>query len=249
MSNKKILSKRIIPDLKLKIWRKNFLFEIGTMNPIKPEKKIIYIEKGNSKVGYKNHEYYKTWVWNLPPIIACPQASEWCRESCYNADNREEVFPINKWMENYYLAVNYLETVKNQIIETLKKDEHRKIAFRIHSSGDFISNKYIRMWLNIVKECRHVDFWTYTRSWEDDKLIGDLILLREEENIQVFASWDKTMKALPSGWRKSVVYEPEEILELDNGIICPEQSGSIESCIDCKFCLKNRSKNVFFILH
>lgn len=244
------LSKRAIPNSEVKIWRKGFLHAVGMIPLSEPNHSAVYIENGNNKVGYKNDRYDKTLVWNLPPVITCPCASNWCLENCYNADERKDVFPIDKWVNNYHLFKSSPDQVKNQIISTLNDGGNGKIAFRIHSSGDFFSVDYIYMWIDIIKESRHVDFWAYTRSWENKDLLDSLMGLRRQDNIQLFASHDKSMPTKPpKEWRKSLVYEPDDAIKTETGIICPEQSGSVNNCIDCGFCLKDKKKDVFFILH
>lgn len=243
----KKISKRNIPDEKLIFWREGFLFAMRFLSPNAPDNSDIFLENGNSKIGKGNAFYNKVFVWNLPPVISCPSASTWCTKHCYNADSRNDVFPIDKWNGNFYLVKNDINFVKKRIIEATEQ-ACEPTAFRIHSSGDFFSIEYIRMWKDIIEACPKVSFWAYTRSWKEKDLLEELENLNKLKNIQLFASWDHTMPEPPSTWRKSIVYKLDDTKKYD-GLVCPEQSGKSPDCISCKFCIKKGKENVLFILH
>lgn len=206
----------------------------------------LYLESGNRKVGFHNESYKIVFVWNIPPVVTCPGASQWCKRHCYNGSDDNTKYPINKWNNNLLLFYNNKELLKKSIINKLIID-NQKIAFRIHSSGDFFSVEYIEFWRDIISQAPNVDFWAYTRSWKIPALLSALNSLKELKNIQLFASVDDHTKP-PPNWRKSFVYDPKSNQRPSN-LICPEQSGKIENCISCKYCLKNISGDVYFILH
>lgn len=245
--NIKDISIRIIPDDSIKTWRQGFLEAMRYLQPNGSLDKKPFVEEGNSKIGKRNKDFSKVYVWNLPPVATCPSSSKWCTQHCYNADDRHNIFPIDKWAQNWFLVLNHIESVKSCILKKLN-ESNEKIAFRIHSSGDFFSKEYIKMWAEIIEYSEHVSFWAYTRSWADSKLLNELEGLRTLKNLQLFASWDNTMRDPPKGWRKSIVYELNDDL-VDNGLVCPEQSGKLSDCITCKYCIKNGKNDVYFILH
>ena len=244
---RKNISIRTMPDEKLIFWREGFLYAMQFMTPCITSEASFFLEKGNSKIGEGNEQYSKVLVWNLPPVITCPSASDWCTKHCYNADSRESVFPISKWNSNWSLILNNISLVKNKIVEEVNRTDE-SVAFRIHSSGDFFSNDYINMWIDILDSCPKAKFWAYTRSWNDRSLLERLNVLKSHSNIQLFASWDLTMPEPPSGWRKSIVYNSHENTNY-KGLICPEQSGKVSNCISCNFCIRDGDEDVLFILH
>lgn len=116
-------------------------------------------------------EYYTgvVYEWNLPTGWTCPYAKECLvkvnRETgkftndsdsyrCYAAS--AERFPgvRNMRWNNFTFASN------GGVPELPKKAEH----VRIHSSGDFFSQKYFDMWLQLCRDNPDVEFWAYTKS-------------------------------------------------------------------------------------
>jgi len=119
----------------------------------------------------KNDTYYTGTVyeWNLPAGVTCPFAKD-CkvivdRETgkfsytggnfkCYAAS--AERFPsvrTSRWF-------NY-EFVKAGGVPIIPKDCEN---VRIHSSGDFFSQAYFDMWLNLIGEHPEINFWAFTKS-------------------------------------------------------------------------------------
>lgn len=73
------------------------------------------LENGNGKTGNSGKLFDKIFVWNLPPVITCPGILDWCKCNCYNADDRHEKFPISKWCENLWWALNDKKALKERI--------------------------------------------------------------------------------------------------------------------------------------
>jgi len=119
----------------------------------------------------KNKKYYDGIVYefNLPSGWSCPFASDCLVKvdqntgkfnnqsksyKCYSASS--ERFPsVRKSRWNNF---NY---VKENNVPIIPKDCK---AIRIHASGDFFSQKYFDMWINLAKNNTHIEFWAYTKS-------------------------------------------------------------------------------------
>ena len=118
------------------------------------------------KTGYYTGIVYE---WNLPTGHTCPYAVE-CfvsvdRETgkfsnnstayrCYASSS--ERFPsarLSRWRNFDYIK-------GGGIPEIPKKAEH----IRIHGAGDFFSQKYFDMWLQIARDNPTVEFWAFTKS-------------------------------------------------------------------------------------
>lgn len=247
MKDKKNISKRSIPTQSDLNWRKDFLSSIKQRTFDNDYTSAPLLEHGNSKIGFASESYDVVFVWNLPAVLTCPSASTWCLTNCYNADHRVEKFPLDLWYKNLlYFQQNELK-LEEVLIKKLSQP-NRRIAVRIHSSGDFFSNDYIKFWIRIVSNTPNVKYWSYTRSWTNIELLENLKTLKELPNIQLFASWDDTMPNLPSGWRKSIVYSNLS-LNISGGIVCPEQNGSMPNCAACNYCITKKHGDIYFILH
>jgi hypothetical protein len=241
------INKRTAPSDVLLDWREEYLKSIKSLKFNKTFENAPLLEIGNSKIGQWSEYYDKVFVWNLPVVLTCPGASQWCLRHCYNADKRHEKFPIDSWHKNLQF---FLEDKKALAIELLKilTQENGRVAVRIHSSGDFFSNEYINFWKDLINKTPDVNYWAYTRSWVKPALSESLNELKKSPNLQLFASWDNTMPQAPPNWRKSIVYSLKEPIS-NNGIICPEQSGKSPNCATCNYCIKKNKGDVYFILH
>lgn len=209
-------------------------------------------ESGNKKTGTTGLFFYKIYVWNLPYVITCPGASEWCLKNCYNADSREDVFPLERWNENLWWLKNHPAKLKDTLNKQLKYT-NEKIGVRIHSSGDFFSIEYIDFWIDIIKSNPTTQFWGYTRSWRVPELSQKIFELSSLKNINLFASWDNSMRENQDIMQKCIVVESlDEIKLLQKSKeyhICGEQFSLVKCCADCGFCANKNKKNIVFIIH
>lgn len=246
---------RVIPSKFLLNWRKEFLLKLRMVKPAHPQCfSDICLSPGNSKLGKTGKFYKSVFVWNLPSVVTCPGASSWCLTHCYNADAREAKFPVEEWLKNWWMTLNRPEILKDTIAQQIV-DAEKPCAIRIHSSGDFYSKAYINFWIDIISSVDDTFFWAYTRSWADTDLFPVLDKLRSIKNMELFASWDSTMKDYPpTEWRRSYVYidissAQEHRIRDSRAFICPEQEGTIQDCASCGFCMRKLNKDILFYFH
>lgn len=200
--------KRAVPPPTTIEWRRKYLLWLGTIVPRQPTlAEPMGLAPGNAKTGRRGSIFNTVFVWNLPSVVTCPGASQWCLTHCYNADARTDVFPVDQWIENWWWATNDPTRLRRRILSQIA-EASKPCGVRIHSSGDFFSMEYVRVWKSIVGEARDASFWTYTRSWAKPMLLPDLTQLRGMPNAKVWASWDASMPPAPIGWRRSLVELP-----------------------------------------
>ena len=116
-------------------------------------------------------KYYTGVVfeWNMPTGHTCPFAEECLvkvdRETgkfenssdayrCYAAS--AERFPAvrdHRWGNFDFVRAGGIPVIPNKCE-----------SVRIHSSGDFFSQKYFDMWLQLCRDHPEVEFWAYTKS-------------------------------------------------------------------------------------
>jgi hypothetical protein len=119
----------------------------------------------------KNKTYYSgiVYEWNLPTGHTCPSALECLvkvnRETgkFLNSSNLYRCYAANaeRWPSVRNYRWNNFEYVKKGFKPILPSDA---ISIRIHASGDFFSQKYFDMWIELCEENPHVEFWAYTKS-------------------------------------------------------------------------------------
>ena len=248
-------AKRKLPDKEKIRKRQKLIKDWEKLIAIEPQNKTAPrgMETGNGKTGSCGRLYDQIFVWNLPPVVTCPGISEWCKSNCYNADDRYEKFPINKWCENLWWVLNNKEELKKKIITQLQENKAKRIAVRIHSSGDFFSKEYINFWRDIIWKNPAVNFWAYTRSWIIEELAEDIKKLNELDNMKLILSWDETMIQPPDGFAKSIVVSSNEeiilVAKKKGGVVCPEQYNLVSGCADCGICISKLSRTVYFVVH
>lgn len=132
--------------------------------------------------------YYEgiVYEWNLPSGFSCPFALECLvkvdRETG-KFDNKSNAYRCYSAMQERFPAVrehrwkNFDFVRKGGVPEIPAKAK----AVRIHMSGDFYSQDYFDMWLDICRKNKNVEFWSYTKSlpyWVNriDEIPSNLIL-------------------------------------------------------------------------
>lgn len=119
----------------------------------------------------KNTKYYSgiVYEWNLPTGHTCPFALE-CLVKVNRAtgkfENKSNAYRCYAASPERFPAVrehrwNNFEWVKNGNKPIIPKGCK---SIRIHSAGDFFSQAYFDMWLEIAKENPHIEMWAYTKS-------------------------------------------------------------------------------------
>jgi len=245
--------RRPIPPSEVLAWRAGYLHALRWVIP-KPHAagEPAGLVPGNKKTGTSGTIYKSVLVWNLPSVGSCPGASAWCLRHCYNADPRDDVFPVSDWADNFAWVMHAPSELQDKVLTQLKTAQ-RRAAVRLHSSGDFFSAEYIALWNRIATEVPDVDFWAYTRSWILPELLPELERLRQLANVQMFASWDPTMPPAPAGWRLSLVTDnaprAHELVKGEDDLVCPEQTEDVPNCASCGYCIRDMKGNVIFFLH
>jgi Gene product 88 len=233
-------------------FRADFLAALRDLTPLAPIADMPKgLAPGNRKTGESGRFFKRVFVWNLPAVATCPGSSHWCLHNCYNGDRRVTVFPVNEWRENWAWFLGSPNLLKDVIVEQLRSSPQPN-AVRIHSSGDFFSIEYIQFWLEIASAAPLTSFWAYTRSWTMPDLVPYLETLRNQPNVELFASWDSTMPAPPPVWRLSIITDPGFVpaeAQHANPIVCPEQTGDSPNCASCGYCAHPERGSVLFYLH
>jgi hypothetical protein len=204
--------------------------------------------KGNSKLGPDVYTYSRA------PGKAggtCPGATGECELICYAKRVRGPVRDV--WE---------LNSLTEELPDTLPPGAK---IIRIHVSGDFSTQEYICNWVYLVRRYPDVRFFGYTRSWRVDDLYGWLLVLRNEPNVQLFASVDKSMqwpdKMPDAGWRRAWLEDDPRInavlakghnMVAEDGtpaLVCPEETGRKPNCQACRYCIDGKRNDVVFLIH
>lgn len=112
-------------------------------------------------------------AFNLVPGRTCsPEACAHClkdgcyavKNACCHGYNLDENNCLRAWTENTALAFNHLRELEKALDAWLT--ENRPALFRIHSSGDFFSVEYARMWRRIAMRHAETRFLAFTKQFD-----------------------------------------------------------------------------------
>ena len=211
-------------------------FSIENFNVIKAYNyftKYTALKRGNKKLG-KNILNF-----NLPPIKSCMNA-ESCKKDCY-AVKSYRMYPSVKNYQDImqFFALNDLDTLQNKIESELSNPKKWfENVVRIHSSGDFITQDYLNMWINISKKFPHIKFYAYTKV---NKILN---FSNTPKNLNVINSFIPTKQGDKLNFGK--LDYVKKLRAESKGIICPPTRGKNLTCEECKYCF-DKSKPIFVI--
>lgn len=209
----------------------------------------------NTKLGPLIHG------WSLPAgrKWSCPGESHLCGPRCYAKRGFFRMPSVNK---SHIRNFNFSHTTGfvDWMTATLTSSFVRVV--RVHVSGDFYDLEYVRKWFQIVHRLPRVTFFAYTRSWQEEEQLPELIRLAGEPNFQMWWSIDRATGPAPlvRGVRRAYMaiddvdagYAPDDcdlvfrdqpvtVMKKANGIqVCPPENGVTTkvklTCSHCGIC-------------
>ena len=185
---------------------------MSLLNSIQPMK-LLKFSTGNAKLG-------KRLIFNLPAGYSCPNAGV-CKTFAdrttgeitdlpqLNGTNAAEfrcfaamaetrpTVRDSRWhnwdllREAMYQSDDQLENL-TALIELSLAVQPQLDLCRIHESGDFWTENYMRAWANVARNNRDIKFYAYTKS------LGMWVSLHQElpDNLYLTASWGGTLDYL-----------------------------------------------------
>jgi len=132
-----------------------------------------------------------------------------------------------------------------ELNKILKKENKKKIYFRIHVEGEFYNREYFKKWLDIVKKFPNVIFWTYTKNLE---IFNNLKEIPKNLyiNLSIFndVNKDNLKKSLKIAekFNLNLVSNDKNLINNKKIIKCNGY------CIKCKACY-NKNKNIYIENH
>lgn len=173
---------------------------------------------------------------SIPAVITCPGRTAYCESICYATKGFFRLKNVKNSLNTNYQIAGDLDKFKSDMIKALKKA--KVTAVRIHASGDFFSEDYIGVWIDIIKTYPDIKFWAYTRSWRVTDLIAPLHKLSQLSNLQLFASMDKTTTETPPSWMRIADLVDKFSEAKVNYVKCPNQRNPDITCEKCTYCFK-----------
>jgi len=183
-----------------------------------------------------NGKLHGILTFDLPAVLSCPNCAS-CKSTCY-ALQAQMQYPDTRVfrLTNFHLATFNLNKLQT-LIEAQLSGTSIKVV-RLHSSGDFFSQKYIDMWANIISKFPKKRFYTYSKV----KKMFDFSYITSLTNFNLITSFI-------SGFLNYGDMEHCQTLKKRfKAFICPCGIDKTAKCgINCNYCVKN--KKVCFLQH
>ena len=217
---------------------------------IKKTELAISFSYSNKKL--KDNKEIKFIQWNINAIKTCPFSTELCRSLCY-ARKAEVQYPNVRNRRGIHTnlcnQIDFVSIMIEQISYELKHTKKR-IYFRIHESGDFMSFSYLEKWYQITNEFKgqNIVFMAYTKSLPFVKELFEKYG-KENVNIKFMSSiWADTKKKMIdlTNYLDLKIYtslSEEDLKKAVNYELCSCSAGSKENktCATCKKCYEGTS--------
>lgn len=188
-----------------------------------------------------NHKLSKTiLVFNLNRVVTCPGRSQWCEDNCY--EKKSYRYPAVRPARDRNLAATMEDGFVDCIVAEIKKKRKTPIqGVRIHGSGDFYDQDYLKKWFKIASMCPGIHFKANTRSWMLD-------YTSKPDNLRLRYSVDETTKPV-------TIEKMKDQADAFAYIQGAEPEGTQEchfSCGfghgECSYCYHNNN-NITFLIH
>lgn len=176
------------------------------------------IQKGNTKL-------HNCYMWNIHAD------EEICGRICPNCYARKEQarYPTvrNARIDRYVASLE--NNFSDKIISELGILRNPPKYFRIHASGEFYSQEYIKKWEQIVKNTPNITFYAYTKRMADFNFIA----LAQLKNMVLI---DSSLGGEPNYGR---------LEDAPSGcFICPSHDKAVKCGESCTYCMTKGKADV-----
>ena len=198
-----------------------------------------------------NSKLKKIPAWNLLPGVTCSgEACAHCmQDGCYAVKNclchgydLEANNCLRAWTENTVLAKNHLFGLELLLDNWLTAT--RPELFRIHSSGDFFSVEYARMWRRLAVKHPETRFLAFTKQFD---VVRHVYFWKVSNFELVLSGWTgvKVPEDLRKHYRVAWCDDGTEDRIPADAIHCP---GDCNACQACWY-LSEIGKDTYFTKH
>jgi hypothetical protein len=107
-----------------------------------------------------------TYNFSLPAISTCPGASA-CKSFCFAALEQiryPSALAYRERMLELAKSGQLVTSISQELDKLVAKAKGKRVAIRIHASGDFYSAGYLLQWATIAQLYPDISFYAYTKS-------------------------------------------------------------------------------------
>jgi hypothetical protein len=214
-------------------------------------KPIRLLSRGNTKLGRS------IFTFSTPAGSTCPGRSPTCEAHCYAEAGQFLLPSVQAAYRRNLRAAHRPDFVARVVSEIHSRDVR---LLRIHVSGDYFADWYVRCWVEIARRCPATRLFSYTRSWRVPAIRPELEALAELENVRMWWSVDadtgqpvELPRRVRVAWMQTaadeqpagaeVVFRVEELrgtvqkrVGLPLALVCPPENGVTGHRVTCEKC-------------
>ena len=208
----------------------NSLFDVDGETVLKPASSNTKLSNGSTKpinIGY----------WRGMPMFSLTlEERKTCPTTCSHWHN---CYGNNMYLAKRYKHGKPLETKLNEELQELSNRYPNGFVIRLHILGDFYSVAYVKFWNKQLTKHKQLRVFGYSARIE-----GPIFsqLLRTKSNYPsrfvIRISSDQEVN-------DDVVYARTQNFKGKGSIVCPQQTGEVDSCINCGLCFLSTGSITF----
>ena len=118
-----------------------------------------------------------TYNFSLPAVSTCPGAGA-CKTFCFallEQSRYPSALAYRERMLELSKSDSFGDIIGKELTRLLIKAKGKRLAIRVHASGDFYSPEYLRKWIHIVSAFPSITFYAYTKSIAIAKRLREVI--------------------------------------------------------------------------
>lgn len=131
-------------------------------------------------------------------------------------------------------------------VSMLAGQHRRGFVVRLHVLGDFYSLRYVRLWIDLVRQFPALRVFGYTAR---DPLNDPIGVLLEKASFSMWGRFAIRFSGRLRSERSAVtLYESPTTPMVGGCVVCPAQTGRSDCCGTCGLCWQT-TRNIAFLVH
>lgn len=198
--------------------------------------RILKSGHNNRKIGAEivkgKWKGFPVFTLTLEERATCPRACKHWLDCYGNKMN---------WPYRWHAEPALIERLEAEIFELAST--HNDFVIRLHVLGDFYSVEYVRQWERWLDQFPGLHVYGYS-AWAPETEIGGLIADLAENR------WDRFAVRTSNGnaeLRTTRTLYSDDAAIVEDGIVCPAQTGKTECCGTCGLCWQTQRRIVFLV--
>lgn len=208
--------------------------------PASAEKTLLKSGQHQRKIG--SHVTKGRWA-GMPIYTLTLEERATCPRDC------------SHWLDCYGNKMNWSRRIEHGAelerrlayeVSMLAAQHPRGFVVRLHVLGDFYSVRYVRLWIDLVRQHGALRVYGYTAR---DPLSDPIGVLLDKASFSMWGRFAIRFSGRMRSERSTVTYYETPTTPMVGGcVVCPAQTGRSDCCGTCGLCWQT-TRNIAFLVH